>query len=95
MKLRRLLSLRALLLGKGSEIAIKFWEIESNGGKKFKLNTNSFSHDHFLNVVIENLTKLGNELIDLCSFAELNIDGVRKILKKFDKKFAEISVPLA
>jgi len=48
-----------------------------------------------LNVVIENLTKLGNELIDLCSFAELNIDGVRKILKKFDKKFAEISVPLA
>lgn len=53
------------------------------------------SHDHFLNAVIENLTKLGNELVDCCHFAELNITAVRKILKKFDKKFASFSIPLA
>ncbi len=53
------------------------------------------SHDHFLNAVIENLIKLGNELVDCCHFAELNITAVRKILKKFDKKFDKISIPLA
>ena len=56
----------------------------------------SESHSHFLNVVIENLTKLGNKLVEICSFTELNVTAVRKILKKFDKRFASISgVPLA
>ncbi len=53
------------------------------------------SHDHLLNAVIEKLTSVGNELVDACHFSELNITAVRKILKKFDKKFSSISIPLA
>ena len=36
-------------------------------------------------VVIENLTKIGQEIIEICKFMELNITAIRKILKKFDK----------
>ena len=50
------------------------------------------SHDHILNATVENLIKVGNDLVDICKFAELNITAVRKILKKFDKKFASISM---
>ena len=53
------------------------------------------SHDHLLNAVIEKLTTLGNELVHSCHFAELNITAVRKILKKFDKKYDAISIPIA
>lgn len=53
------------------------------------------SHDHLLNAVIEKLTSLGNELVHSCHFAELNITAVRKILKKFDKKYDAISIPIA
>lgn len=44
------------------------------------------SHDHFLNVTIENLTKIGNEVIEISHFIELNMTAVRKILKKYDKQ---------
>ncbi len=50
------------------------------------------SHDHILNATIEKLIQVGNDLVDTCKFAELNITAVRKILKKFDKKFAGISM---
>ena len=43
------------------------------------------SHDHFLSVIIENLTKIGNELIAIGNFIELNMIAIRKALKKHDK----------
>jgi SPX domain protein involved in polyphosphate accumulation len=45
-----------------------------------------------MNVVIENLTKVGNEVIEICHFIELNMTAIRKILKKFDKQFDKISL---
>lgn len=50
------------------------------------------SHDHFLGVVIENLTRVGNQVVDICHYAEINITAIRKILKKFDKRFDKISL---
>jgi SPX domain protein involved in polyphosphate accumulation len=50
------------------------------------------SHDHFLTVIIENLTKLGNEINEICNYIELNMTAIRKILKKFDKQFTNYSM---
>ncbi len=50
------------------------------------------SHDHILNATIESLITVGNDLVEICKFAELNITAVRKILKKFDKKFNGITM---
>jgi SPX domain protein involved in polyphosphate accumulation len=50
------------------------------------------SHDHILNATIEGLITVANDLIEISTFAELNIIGVRKILKKFDKKFNSLSM---
>lgn len=41
--------------------------------------------DHSLVVIMENLTKIGQEIIEICKFIELNVTAIRKILKKFDK----------
>jgi len=38
-------------------------------------------------IVIENITKIGYEIIAIAEFMELNLTAIRKILKKFDKKF--------
>ncbi len=43
------------------------------------------SHDHYLTVTVENLTKIGNELIEIGHYIELNMTAIRKILKKHDK----------
>eukprot|EP00347_Sterkiella_histriomuscorum_P006843 403351220 len=53
------------------------------------------SHDHFLNVIIENLTKIGNEIIEVGNYIELNMTAMRKILKKFDKQLQTISIPMS
>lgn len=53
---------------------------------------NRDSHDHFLIVIIENLSKIGNETIEICHFVELNITAIRKILKSFDKKMLDVSM---
>lgn len=50
------------------------------------------SHDHILNATIESLITVGNDLVEICKFAELNITAVRKILKKFDKKFNALTM---
>lgn len=43
--------------------------------------------DHSLIVIMENLTRIGQEIIEICKFIELNVTAIRKILKKFDKQF--------
>ncbi len=53
---------------------------------------NRDSHDHFLTVVIENLTKIANEIVEICHFVELNVTAIRKILKKADKQLSETSM---
>ncbi|CDW89208.1 major facilitator superfamily [Stylonychia lemnae] len=50
------------------------------------------SHDHYLTVIIENLTKIGNEVIEIGHFIELNMTAIRKILKKFDKQLENVSI---
>jgi SPX domain protein involved in polyphosphate accumulation len=40
-----------------------------------------------LAIVLENLYRIGQEVIEIARFMELNLTAVRKILKKFDKKF--------
>ena len=50
------------------------------------------SHDHFLAVIIENLAKVGNEIIEISHFVELNVTAIRKILKKFDKQMSDVSL---
>lgn len=50
------------------------------------------SHDHFLSVIIDNLAKVGTEIIEICHFLELNITAIRKILKKYDRKLANVSL---
>ena len=43
--------------------------------------------DQSLAIVLENLYRIGQEVIEIVRFMELNLTAVRKILKKFDKKF--------
>ena len=43
--------------------------------------------DQSLAIVLENLYRIGQEVIEIARFMELNLTAVRKILKKFDKKF--------
>lgn len=73
--------------------------IEKNGSKLISsiiaiklIILNRTSHDHFVTVVIDNLTKVGNQIIEICHFIELNMTAIRKILKKFDKTFAAMSM---
>jgi len=40
--------------------------------------------------VMENLSRIGQEIIEIAKFMELNITAIRKILKKFDKKFKQM-----
>ena len=53
---------------------------------------NRTSHDHFLTLIIENLTKIGNEVIEIGNFIELNMTAIRKILKKFGKQLEQVSM---
>lgn len=46
-----------------------------------------YTHNHYLLLIIDNLINVGFELHDICCYVELNITGIRKILKKCDKKF--------
>jgi SPX domain protein involved in polyphosphate accumulation len=41
---------------------------------------------------MENLSKIGQEIIEICKFVELNLTAIRKILKKFDKQFKSFSM---
>jgi len=41
---------------------------------------------------MENLHKIGQEIIEICKFVELNVTALRKILKKFDKQFKSTSM---
>ena len=43
---------------------------------------------------MEELSDVALESIKICSYIEINITGMRKILKKFDKKFKGIRQPL-
>lgn len=36
---------------------------------------------------MENMSRIGQEIIEILKFMELNVTAIRKILKKFDKKF--------
>ena len=52
-------------------------------------------HDQILAmVVIENLTKDCGEHRKVCEFVKMNIIAIRKILKKFDKKLDNFSLPM-
>ena len=37
--------------------------------------------------MLENLSRIGQEIIEILKFMELNVTAIRKILKKYDKKF--------
>ena len=47
-----------------------------------------------MTVLIDELQFIGNESMQVCSYIELNITAMRKILKKFDKKFRNIRQPV-
>jgi len=47
----------------------------------------SNSSEPSLAIVLENLSRIGQEIIEIVKFMELNLTAIRKILKKFDKKF--------
>ncbi len=40
-----------------------------------------------LAIILENMSRIGQEIIEILKFMELNVTAIRKILKKFDKKF--------
>lgn len=44
--------------------------------------------------LLEQLSEVSQEAIRICTYIELNITGMRKILKKFDKKFRDVKQPL-
>ena len=52
----------------------------------------SETSDHSLIVIMENLTKIGQEIIEICKYIELNVTAIRKILKKFDKLFKKFAM---
>eukprot|EP00347_Sterkiella_histriomuscorum_P012933 403366665 len=66
-------------------------------GNNFKLMhyVNSEAGDHSIIIIMENLTRIGQEIIEICKFIELNVTAIRKILKKFDKQFKGFAVPYA
>ena len=43
----------------------------------------------------DQLSKITLELSEICSYLDLNITCIRKILKKFDKKLKEYALPQA
>lgn len=45
-------------------------------------------------VVIENFSRICSEHVKVCEFVNLNIQAIRKILKKFDKKLADFTLPM-
>ena len=45
-------------------------------------------------VVIENLTRVCSEHLKVCEFVKINIIAIRKILKKFDKKLYDYTLPM-
>jgi SPX domain protein involved in polyphosphate accumulation len=63
-----------------------------NYTSSYNKRVNRDSHDHFLTVVLENLTKIANEIVEICHFVELNVTAIRKILKKADKQLSETSM---
>ncbi|CDW83030.1 UNKNOWN [Stylonychia lemnae] len=50
--------------------------------------------EHSLIVIMENLTRIGQEIIEISKFVELNVTAIRKILKKFDKQFKGFAIAL-
>lgn len=44
-----------------------------------------------LEIILENLSRIGQEVIEILKFMELNVTAIRKILKKFDKKFKSVN----
>ena len=54
------------------------------------------THDQILAmVVIDPLTRICNEHRSISEFVEMNITGIRKILKKFDKQMQSYSLPMS
>ena len=45
-------------------------------------------------VVIETLSRICCEHVKVCEFVNLNIQAIRKILKKFDKKLVDFTLPM-
>ena len=44
--------------------------------------------------MIEKLTRLCNDHKLMCEFVSMNVTAIRKILKKFDKKMEDYSLPM-
>lgn len=42
-------------------------------------------------IVLDNISRIGQEIIEILKFMELNVTAIRKILKKFNKKFKGLS----
>lgn len=59
-----------------------------------KLNASESELDVFLQS-IKSLSEITDKTLDLCEFVNLNVTAIRKILKKFDKKFADKEFPIA
>lgn len=49
--------------------------------------------DHELIFTANSLAKLCFELVDVCSYVDLNIVCIRKSLKKFDKRMKGLGMP--
>jgi hypothetical protein len=55
----------------------------------------SFHYIHEVLEMIEDIGKMTDKILDLCFFVNINITAIRKILKKFDKKFDMNENPVA
>ena len=55
---------------------------------------NDSNEQLFGNMVIDQLTNICNAHKNICEFVEMNITAIRKILKKFDKKMSNYSIPM-
>ena len=44
-------------------------------------------------MAIDHLSKIGNEVIEISHFVELNVMAIRKTLKKFDKVMGKVCIP--
>ena len=55
----------------------------------------STKDDILASAVIEQLNRICNQHKTIAEFVEMNITGIRKILKKFDKQMQEYSLPMS
>lgn len=55
----------------------------------------STKDDILASAVIDQLNRICNQHKTIAEFVEMNITGIRKILKKFDKQMQEYSLPMS